>query len=93
MEREAFLPPLCQIRLITYTTSFSKTINTNGIKPSFNFKLLIKLNLFLKILKAAAADVGYFARSKFSRSLVHKKNFSLMGQIVFKLGYVLCQER
>ena len=33
----------------------------------------------------------YFARSKFSRSLVHKKNFSFIWQVVFKLGYV-CQE-
>ena len=30
----------------------------------------------------------YFARSKFSRSLVHKKNFSLIGYVVIKLGYV-----
>ena len=29
-------------------------------------------------LKAAATDMRYFARSKFSRSLVHKKNFSLI---------------
>ena len=27
--------------------------------------------------KGAVADLRYFARSKFSRSLVHKKNFSL----------------
>ena len=33
----------------------------------------------------------YLARSKFSRSLVHKKNFSFIWQVVFKLGYV-CQE-
>ena len=29
---------------------------------------------------------------KFSSSLVHKKNFSLIWQVVFKLGYVFCQE-
>ena len=44
-------------------------------------------------LKGAAADMRHFARSKFSRSLVHRKNFSLIGQVVFKLGYVFCQER
>ena len=35
----------------------------------------------------------YPAMRKFSRSLVHMKNFSLIWQVVFKLGYVLCQER
>ena len=30
----------------------------------------------------------YFAKSKFSGSLVHKKNFSLIWQVVFKSGYV-----
>ena len=29
-------------------------------------------------LKVAATDMRYFARSNFSRSLVHKKNFSLI---------------
>ena len=33
---------------------------------------------FEYILKAAATDMRYFVRSKFSRSLVHKKNFSLI---------------
>ena len=31
---------------------------------------------FQKKLKVAAADMTYFARTKFSRILVHKKNFS-----------------
>ena len=35
-------------------------------------------------LKDAATDMRYFARSKFSRSLVHKKNFSLIWQVIFK---------
>ena len=30
------------------------------------------------IIKGTATDVRYFARSKFSRSLVHKKNFTLI---------------
>ena len=54
----------------------------------------IYLSMYLTLkLKAAATDMRYFARSKFSRSLVHKKNFSLIWQVVFKLGYVFCQER
>ena len=43
--------------------------------------------------KGAVTDMRYFARSKLSRNLVHKKNFSLIWQVVFKLGYVFCQER
>ena len=46
-----------------------------------------------KMLKGAATDMRYFARSKSSRSLVHKKNFSLIRQVVFKLEYTFCQER
>ena len=48
-------------------------------------------NLFR--VKGAATDMRYFVRSGFSRSLVHKKNFSLIRQVVFKLGYLFCQER
>ena len=44
-------------------------------------------------IKAAATDTRYFTRSKLSRSLVHKKNFNLMWQVVLKLGYLFCQER
>ena len=43
--------------------------------------------------KDTVTDMRYFARIKFSRSLVHKKNFSLIWQVVFKLGHVFCQER
>ena len=39
------------------------------------------------MFKVAAPDMRYFASSKFSRSLVHKKNFSLIREVVFKLGY------
>ena len=35
----------------------------------------------------------YFASSKFSKSLVYRKNFSFIWQVVFKLGYVFCEER
>ena len=37
--------------------------------------------------KDAVADMRYFARSKFSMCLVHKKMFSLIWQAVSKLGY------
>ena len=30
------------------------------------------------LLKGAGTDMRYFAKSKFSRSIVHKKNFSLI---------------
>ena len=43
--------------------------------------------------KDTVTDMRYFAWIKFSRSLVHKKNFSLIWQVVFKLRYVFCQER
>ena len=49
-----------------------------------------KVKVFTKV---AAIDTRYFARSKFSRSLDHKKNFSLIWQVVFKLRYLFCQER
>ena len=35
----------------------------------------------------------YLARSKFSRSLLHKKKFSFIWQAVFKLGHVFYQDR
>ena len=43
--------------------------------------------------KGAATDMRYLARSNFCKSLVHKKNFNLIWQVVFKLEYVFCQER
>ena len=35
-------------------------------------------------VKAAATDKRYFARSNFFGCVVHKKNFGLIGQVVFK---------
>ena len=52
-----------------------------------------KLVISVQYIKGRVTDMRYFVRSKFSRSLVHKKNFSLIWQVVFKLGYVFCQER
>ena len=49
--------------------------------------------LIYLFFKGTATDMRYSARIKFSRSLVHRKNFSLIWRVVFKLGYVLCQER
>ena len=37
-----------------------------------------------KVFKGAVKDIRYFARSKFFMTLVHKKNFSLIWQVVFK---------
>ena len=51
-------------------------------KPSL---FLNNLDMFLDkglltilFLKGAATEIGYFARSKFFRSQVHKKTFSLI---------------
>ena len=46
---------------------------------------VVNINL-TSVLKAAAIDIKYFARSKDLRSLVHKKIFALIWQVVFKLG-------
>ena len=46
---------------------------------------------FNESFKVAATDMRYFARTKLSRSLVHKKNFSLIWQVDFNLGYLFCQ--
>ena len=49
------------------------------------------LILFILLdFKAAATDIRYFAKSKFSRSLVHKKNFDLIWQVALKLKYLFC---
>ena len=44
-------------------------------------------------IKVAVTDIKYFARSNSSTSLVQRKNFSLIWQVVFKLAYLFCQER
>ena len=44
--------------------------------------------MYDEIIKGTVTDMRYFARSKLSRSLVHKKNFSLTRQLVFKLRYL-----
>ena len=49
------------------------------IKPYFSNKTLNSN----KMLQEAATDMKYFARRKFSRSLVLKKFFSLIWQVVF----------
>ena len=54
----------------------------NYAKNKFIFIAIknMQLGLFMTrtVFKVAATDMRYFARSKFSRSLVHKKNFSLI---------------
>ena len=37
-----------------------------------------KLVIFVQYIKGRVTDTRYFARSKFARSLVHKKNFNLI---------------
>ena len=66
--------------------SFVKVyFNTLSIRVSYKVDIII--------IKGTATDMRYFTRSKLSRSFVHKKDFSLIQQVVFKLGYVFCQER
>ena len=71
--------------------NFEKFLRASFIAGHLRWLLLKSLHL--SFLKGAVTDMRYFARSKFSMSLAHKKNFSLIGQVVFKLGYVFCQER
>ena len=49
--------------------------------------------IMLYSIKGAVTDLRYYVRSKFSRSLVHWKDLTLIWEVVFKLGYVFCQER
>ena len=42
---------------------------------------------FQKAFEVAATDMKFFARSKLSKSFVHKKQFGLIWQLVFKLGF------
>ena len=79
------------------TTKYGSAIRaTNKIKNKYNKKKnLAKRNPITIInlrkrqpngLKGAMTDMRYFARSKFSRSLANKRNFSLIWQVV--LGYL-----
>ena len=43
------------------------------------------------IIKAAVTDVICFARVQLFGSLVQKKIFNLIRQVVFKLEYLFCQ--
>ena len=40
------------------------------------------------MIKATVTDMSYFAKSTFSRSLVHKKDFDFIRQVVFSLEYL-----
>lgn len=44
-------------------------------------------------IKVTATDLRYLARCKISRSLVRKKRFSLIRQVVFKIEYLFSQGR
>ena len=62
-------------------------------KDGFTFKQYRFDNDKIFLRKGAGTDMRYFARSKFSKGLVYKKNLSLIWQVVFQLGYIFCQER
>ena len=47
----------------------------------------------LQLIKVTATDMIYFARSKVSKSLVQKKYFGLMSQVIFKSEYLFYQGR
>ena len=40
----------------------------------------------MNVLECTSTDMRYFAKNKVSMSLVHKKSFSFIWQVVFKLG-------
>ena len=50
-------------------------LNINSISGD-NLKLIIQGNIDILVIKVAAADMRYFSRSKFSRSLVQNNKFS-----------------
>ena len=69
--------------------NFLRAVACNFIKKRFQHKYF-PVNISCVF---AATDMRYFIRSKFRRSLVPKKNFSSIWQVVFSLGYVFCQKR
>ena len=56
----------------------------------WNDYTITECRIMLKYIKVAVADMRYFARSKLSKSLVHRKKFSLIWEVVFKLVYLFC---
>ena len=68
-------------------------LNTGKYRPEktphlATTRCILKSDVFTFLFKGAATGMRYFARIKFSTSLVHRKNFSLIWQVVFELGYV-----
>ena len=81
--------------------ALSLTLQDLFYSTSMNWFLCAGCMLFCEILnwamlktgfKGTATDTRYSARSKFSRSLVHRKNLTLICQVVFTLQYVFRQE-
>ena len=58
----------------TLPVSFSLVRNAHAID---HFLHVLKKGEFTNVFKGAVTDMRYFERSKFSRSLVHEKIFSL----------------
>ena len=81
------------IRSVAFTKKDKSVRKINaGIPEGCGGDLIMK-HFSFDWFKGAVTDIRYFASSKFSWSLVHKKNFGLIWQVVFKLGYVLFQKR
>ena len=45
----------------------------------------------LLLIKAAVTDMRYFAGNKVPRDLIHKENFGVIREAVFKLEYLFSQ--
>ena len=94
-------PPITHFFFLTSCLSFKiQLLSISAIKCWGDFRIFqfasAKDFISYKIryvFKEVATDMRYFARSKFFRSYTHKKNFSLIWQLVFKWGYIFCQGR
>ena len=89
-----YLPDILKIHQTKGNKSMVKVNKSIG-NPLWESVIYVFFQLFYNLsgLKVAVTDMRYFAMSKFSKSLVHKKNFSVIWQVVFMSGYVFCQER
>ena len=71
-------------------------MSTIEVKRLYSRKYTVAVNEELSQfhgIKVTATDLRYLARCKISRSLVRKKTFGLIRQVVFKLEYLFSQGR
>ena len=76
-----FLGTVTKIRLNFYTNLSELTFIPSKSSENLGVFLTISGEFGLKAIdsfKGAVTDMRYFVRSKFSRSLVHKKSFTLI---------------